>query len=230
VPDSIINLLPSADPSDSKSRGGPDTHRNPNCGCRACVSRRRRAQAIVSTIGAGGATSSENPDALNADLVVREDGTIRARIVKWLQLKQEDSSITIEAASRKIGCDHRTLNSSILRAVEEGWLKFEDPISNIEYQIIPKVVRNLSKLLDAGDKQVTLETAKGTIFKTYQESMGISEAPKTVLALKIEYPEMGNQTTVPTITGQILGTPRILKPQQKEIINGEQLSADQPRP
>lgn len=108
-----------------------------------------------------------------------------------------------------LGVSHSTLQASILKAVEEGWLKFEDPISKIEYQIVPKVVRNLAKLLDEGDKQVTLETAKGTIFKTYQESKGISDAPKTVLALKIEMPE-GDVPISTAVTGQILGTPRVL--------------------
>lgn len=211
------NLLPAADPEDSKPKSGADFHRNPNCPCRVCVARRRRAQAIALSVGVGGAEVS---DALNVDLIVQEAGTLRARIVKWLQLKQENPDITIDQAAKKIGVDHRTLNSTILKAVEEGWLKFEDPISNIEYQIIPKVVRNLSRLLDEGDKQVTLETAKGTVFKTYQESKGISDAPKTVLALKIEYPEMGT-TTMPNMSGQILGSPRVLTPLPKDILNGE---------
>lgn len=180
-----------------------------------CRSRRRKAQALALAAGEGwNAVSPESPDALNGDLVASELGTTRARISNWLKLRLEQPDITIPEAARQLKTDRKTLNATILKAVEEGWLKFEDPISKIEYQIIPKVVRNLNRFLDEGDKTVTIETAKGTLFKAYAESKGISEGQKTVLALKIEMPEGAIQT--PLITGQILGSPRVIV-EEKEI-------------
>ena len=100
----------------------------------------------------------------------------------------------------------RTLNAAIQQAVENGWLKFEDPLAKLEYEIVPKVVRNLNAWLDENDKVVTIEAAKGMVFPIYRESKGINEAPQTVLALKIEAPTDAQSAAV--MTGQIIGAPR----------------------
>lgn len=204
-----VYAVPGAENPEHKL-GGSWSHKNPECPCPACRARRRKAQALALAAGEGwNAVSPESADALNGDgLVATETGTTRARIAGWLKLKLEQPDITLPEAARQLRTDRKTLNACILKAVEEGWLKFEDPISKIEYQIIPKVVRNLNRFLDEGDKTVTIETAKGTLFKAYAESKGISEAAKTVLALKIEMPEGSLQT--PLITGQILGAPRVV--------------------
>jgi len=80
-------------------------------------------------------------------------------------------------------------------------------MDQVEHLLIPKVINNLNHFLDAKDRTVTIETAKGTLFKVFQESKGISEASQTVLALKIEQPE-GMQTQV---AGKIVGKPRIVE-------------------
>lgn len=129
-------------------------------------------------------------------------------MARWLTLKALDPDITIAEAARQIRCGRKTLNASIQLAVEEGWLKFEDPLAKLEYQIIPKVVRNLNRFLDEGDKQVTIETAKGTLFKAYAESKGLGETAQTVLALKIELPEGEN---LKIVAGHIIGKPRVLE-------------------
>ena len=53
---------------------------------------------------------------------------------------------------------------------------------------------------------MTIEAAKGMVFPIYRETKGLSEAPQTVLALKIESPT-GDQSSA-VLTGQIIGTPR----------------------
>lgn len=195
-------------PNQQGKGGGTRAHKNPECPCPPCRARRRKAQTLALAAGEQiwEGNIPESVDAISADLFVAETGTLRSRISEWLKLKQVDADITISEAARRLKIDSKTLNATILKAVEEGWLKFEDPLSKVEYQIIPKVIRNLSRLLDEGDKQTTIETAKGTVFKTYQDSKGISDAPKTVLALKIEMPDGEN---VHRMTGQILGAPRV---------------------
>lgn len=199
-------------PNPKPSNNGMRGHLNPECPCPPCKARRRKAQALALSIGDGwNSVAPESEDALNADLFVVSAAepavAPRERISSWLQLKVIEPDITIAEAARKLRISSRALNASILRGVEEGWLRFEDPLSKIEYQIVPKVIRNLNRLLDEGDKNVTIETAKGTIFKQYQESKGLNEGAKTILALKIEMPEGEN---IPKLTGQILGTPRVL--------------------
>jgi len=190
-------------------KSGWRSHKNPECPCSACRSRRRKAQALALAAGEGwNAVSPESQDALNADLpfTVEESGTPRAYVARWLTLKALDPDITLAEAARQIRCGRKTLNASIQKAVEEGWLKFEDPLSKVEYQIVPKVVRNLNRFLDEGDKTVTIETAKGTLFKQYQESKGISETHNTILALKFEIPEDGGDVKI--VQGHIVGKPK----------------------
>lgn len=102
---------------------------------------------------------------------------------------------------------------TVNRAVREGWLVLEDPLDILEHEIIPKVAKNLSMFLDQGDKQVTIETAKGTLFKAYQESKGISQNPTTVLALKIE---PAAPDAPQAIIGQIIGIGRSLTAPQTD--------------
>lgn len=114
--------------------------------------------------------------------------------------------------ARRIGISPKTLYAYISQANREGWLKFDDPISRIDHEIIPKVLDNISEFLDQKDKTVTIETAKGTIFKQYQDEKGLGEVSQTVLALKIETVEPDR---VKVITGHIVGKP-------KALLEGEQ--------
>lgn len=149
-------------------------------------------------------------DIISADLPFRieETETPRAYVARWLQLRAGDPDITVREAARNLKISTKHLQAAIQQAVEEGWLKFEDPLSKVDFEIIPKVLRNLSAWLDENDKTVTLETAKGVVFPIYRESKGINDAPQTILALKIEAPPEGAPSIM---TGQIIGTPRKLQ-------------------
>jgi len=138
--------------------------------------------------------------------VVDENETPRAYVARWLELRSKDPDLTIHEAARQLRISKRTLNAAIQQAVENGWLKFEDPLSRLEYEVVPKVVRNLNAWLDENDKTVTIEAAKGMVFPIYRESKGVNEAPQTILALKIESPT--NEQSSAVLTGQIIGAPR----------------------
>jgi len=128
--------------------------------------------------------------------------TKRSRVMQWVQMRALEPRITNVEVAKRLGIAVNYLNACITQAKKEGWLRFDDPVARMEYEIVPKVVDNLSMLLDKGDRTATIETAKGTIFKTYQESKGISEQPQTVLALRIERADGDNMKIV---TGHIVG-------------------------
>jgi hypothetical protein len=145
---------------------------------------------------------------LNADTPLIATGgwyTGRERIAEWIRLRAIEPGISNKEVARRFGLAPHSLNALITKATKEGWLIFEDSLSRLEYEIIPKVTDNLNYFLDKKDKTVTIETAKGTLFKQYQESKGISDAPQTILALKIE---PADDDTVKVITGQIIGRGR----------------------
>ena len=104
-----------------------------------------------------------------------------------------------------MGLEANSLYRVIKQGRESGLLSFDDPLERIEHEIIPKVVDNLNYFLDAKDKTVTIEAAKGTIFRQFQDSKGISDGNQTVLALKIEQAD-GQEIKI--MTGHIVGTPK----------------------
>lgn len=133
----------------------------------------------------------------------------RQRVATWISMRVAEPGITNIEIARRMGILPATLNNYIYVARKAGWLEFSDPLLRLEHEIIPKTIDNLNSFLDAKDKQVTIEVAKGTIFKMFQESKGISEAPKTILALKIEMPPAA-EGMVKVATGMVVGTPRMV--------------------
>lgn len=127
----------------------------------------------------------------------------------WLAMRSLEPTLSTKDIADRLGISVGYMRNLIYDARKEGWLKFDDPMDQIEYGIVPKVIANLNHFLDAKDKTVTIETAKGTIFPQYKEAKGASDAPHTVLALKIEMPTPGDNVKV--ITGQIVGRPRQLE-------------------
>lgn len=176
--------------------------------------RRRRSKAKPTSVGAGGDAleSQTHPEAIEeaviADLpaIYIKGRTARDRVAQWIALRTEDPTITYKEAGVKLGVQAGTLRNIVYRAVKEGWLKFEDPFSRIEFELIPKTIDNLNKFLSEGDKQVTIETAKGTIFREYQERKGISEQTQNIIALKIEMPP----DEAKIVVGHVVGKPRAI--------------------
>lgn len=221
-----------SDPNPTVNRGGPDTHRNPDCKCNACVARRRKAKAQLNGAGqpAADTTPAIPPDKAEAvilsDIPQHTRGVMRDRIKKWLQWKAIEPKLTHREAAARMGIAEQTLTNIIYKASKEGWLKFEDPLAELEYEIIPKVTQNLKYYLDQHDKDVTIKTAQGTLFKQFQDAKGITQAAPqtTVLAFKIEIPPGGPATVA---AGHIVGTPRRVDV-KSEIVDAEVVSEPKP--
>ena len=222
--------MPEPIQSEKRSRGNR-SHKNPDCRCPGCTARRRKAEALALAIREGneslatptkgkkviGSRQTGEKKLINAEDPIEiplewykpsTDGhSMRIRIGQWLALRAKDPDISNSECARQMGIHRTTLNVHIQNAVREGILKFNDPLSRIDHEIIPKTLDNLSSFLDERDKTVTVEVAKGTIFKAYQESKGISQVPKTILAIKIEaLPGVTDGTKV--VGGHIVGKPR----------------------
>lgn len=82
----------------------------------------------------------------------------------------------------------------IHRAYKNGWLTddLDNPKDELEYAIGHKLVRNIHQALDSGDPErkdkMTLEVAKGTLFKQFDQQAATSAPALNVLAIKIEMP------------------------------------------
>lgn len=124
-------------------------------------------------------------------------------IGQWLTYRYTEPTLTTPMIAEKMGMNPKTLYAIITKASKEGWLRFDDPMERLENEIIPKALNNLSELLDKKDKTATLETSKGTFFKQFQESKGVSDNKPMILALKIETAAPTGPTMV--IEGNIVG-------------------------
>lgn len=132
----------------------------------------------------------------------------RDRVGQWLAIRALDPSATLAEAATKIGIHATTLSKSINKAVKEGWLKFDDPLERIEHEIIPKTLDNISRFLDEGDRVVTIEAAKGTVYPLYKASKEVGHSAQPILALKIELAP-GIDPTI-AIGGNVFGQPKTI--------------------
>lgn len=150
---------------------------------------------------AAGIIEADFPDGIIAPL-----RTKRATVAKWAALRVTEPNLTNIEIAQRLGISVISLNGYISLGRKEGWLRFEDPLARMEYEIVPKAVAGLSELLDRKDKTAIIETAKGTLYPMYRESKGVVEQQQTVLALKIERADGENMKV---ITGHIVGKPKI---------------------
>jgi hypothetical protein len=209
-----------SDPAKShpeRKRGGPSYHK-PGCGCRPCAARARQAQAVA--LGSRPEASQALVPAADvlSDLPRADSPRTKANVALWLKMQAADPKCTVKDVADHIGIAPRTLQNQIYKARKEGWLKFEDPLSEVKYGMIPKIAENLNLFLDARDKQVTIEAAKATIWRQFAHEEGIQDAPSTVLALKIELPAGYTGGDLPKPKGIIVGKPNFV---DAEVISAE---------
>lgn len=129
----------------------------------------------------------------------------------WLQWKAIEPSLSHKEAGARMGIAPQTLTNLIYKATKEGWLKFTDPINTLRYESMPKVVHNLNYYLDQGDKQVTIEVAKGTLFKKFLAEEGVQDNPTNILAIKFEQAPQSPTVDGKVVTGKIVGKPRSIE-------------------
>lgn len=164
--------------------------------CRPCKARRWQEKAFAKRTGEGQETPNANSDQalasapLDIDFHVVAPGrntSIKDRVLQYAAIRAAEPKLTNAEIAERLGIAPRTLANTLTRAVREKWLTFSDPISRVEHEIIPKTVENLIDFLDAKDRTVTIEVAKGTLFKAWQDSKGIHDGQQqTVLALRID--------------------------------------------
>jgi hypothetical protein len=126
-------------------------------------------------------------------------------------------------AMRIAGCDtpeiakaleikEKSVRQYLYIAGRNGWLakaEWADPHDQLEYDTIHKVVRNLDEMLDSSDPamraDVTLQTAKGTIFKRYDQDVVHHQPQMNMLSIRVELPPADNTQTMRKGSGG--GTP-----------------------
>jgi hypothetical protein len=110
--------------------------------------------------------------------------------------------------SKELGLSKETLRYYLYLAGKNGWLQFTSAQDHLEYGLVPKIVENIEHHLNARDKKVTIEAAKGVgLFRSHSVIKSEQAPAATVLALKIEMP---SSSPVQLPTGVVLGEPRAI--------------------
>lgn len=199
-----------------KETRGATSHKSPNCACISCT-RRRQKEAIVGSVGTGRAALAKAKTEREVIYATSNLNGVETAIRHWLTVKAIEPDITVSEAAKRIGLAPQTLYNYIHRAGKEGWLKFDSPLERVENEIVPKAVDNLVHLLEVGDKIATIETLKGTVFKTYQAKHAAQTTSQPILALKIEMVNPSEQSKM-VIEGHIVGTPKVLEGEAENAI------------
>lgn len=109
---------------------------------------------------------------------------------------------TTEQIAVELAIKPASVNQYLWRATKAGLLVdrktgslLTDPKDNIEFELSHKVIRNLNEFMDSDDddvrKEVTLEIAKGTMWKRFDPAKETAMPAMNVLAVKIEMPTSG---------------------------------------
>lgn len=183
-----------------KGIGGTFSHQ-PGCQCRPCAARQRQSETLAVAAGVG--TLQVAPKTPNMSKARRP---LRDRVAQFLHYSAMSPNATKADIAKQMGIGKSQLYEILRDAREEGLLTFTDPLDKLEYEVIPKAIDNLAYFLEKQDRTVTIEVAKGTIFKQFAAEKGALEAPQTILALKIETPDGEN---IKVATGMIVGAPKI---------------------
>lgn len=82
-----------------------------------------------------------------------------------------------------------------------------DPKDNVEFELSHKVIRNLNEMMDSKNKkvrnEVTLEMARGHLFKKFDQAKEQTLPAMNVLSVKIEMPSSGEVVPRPGAFGGV---------------------------
>lgn len=123
----------------------------------------------------------------------------------------------------QLGIPYNTMKTYLRRAVDRGWLtmgNFSSAEDKVELVLVDKAIRNASEMLDNRDKDMTIETLKGTgVFKQHQ-AVKVDNSTNIGLALKVqvEFPPLPNGVLQTVHPGSIGGARAAEIPIDAEVI------------
>ena len=137
--------------------------------------------------------------------VLVDDRSFKARVLQVTALLAR--GLTHKQIGEELGLAAGTVKDIVYKASKANLIQYDDPYQRFENSIVPKVVDNIEYFIDKKDLKMTIEAAKGSgLFKSHQAIKVESEAPQTILALKIEMPPGADVPKV--LTGRVVGKPR----------------------
>ena len=131
--------------------------------------------------------------------------SLRNTIAQWRLHRIRNPKWTTARIAEEMGMAKGSLYHSISKARKKGILVLKELDDQIEHVLIPKTVENIGHYLEQGDKEMTIQAAKGFgIFKS--GSAATSDGTATVIGIKIELPKP-NEAAAAGVTdpGNVMG-------------------------
>lgn len=132
---------------------------------------------------------------LPKNLRLKDDSKIARTAIKIVALRA--GGLTDAEIAKALGLAESTIRPYLYKAGKNGFLDFDDPKDQLEYQMLHKVVKNLNEGLEdnavhatSGMKvktQVALKVAEMTLAKRFAEPTGPTQA-QTIVAIRMEIP------------------------------------------
>ncbi len=131
---------------------------------------------------------------------LEKNSLIRRKAVAIVAMRAQGFSTDEIAAELQI--KPQSVHAYVYRATKSGFLVnkqgqslLTDPKDHIEFELAHKAVRNLGEFLDSDDdttrERVTLEVAKGALWKKFDVAKDAAMPGMQVLAVRIEMPAAG---------------------------------------
>lgn len=136
-----------------------------------------------------------------------EDSPIREAAMKIIALRL--GGLSDDQIAEHLGISRKSIGPYIYKAGKNGWLDYGSSREAIENGLAHKVIRNLNAFLDDmsdndSRREVTLEVAKGTIFKEFGAELAAAIAPSTAISIRIEQPSIQQPIREGTIGGTVI--------------------------
>lgn len=160
----------------------------------------------------------------------RKAGPKDSKIYKVVRMviAMRAQGIAAREIAEDLGYSTETIRNYVHRAYQRGWINisaFNDIDDKLEFAMKNKVVSNLMGLLNEGDKDVTIEAAKGLgLFKTHQVAKVESQQNVGVaLKVQVEMPPAIHVRNTPQLRpGTIGGAPGLDIPVEAELVTSEE--------
>ncbi len=170
------------------------------------------APALLPLMADTGAPSSPPPATRRSTKPPKDSKTYKVAAA-YFGLRAQ--GMKLAEISETLGIPKQTIQTYVKRSISAGWFTYKESMDvedQIEYSIPDKVVRNVNEFLDARDKDMTVEAAKGLgIFKQHQ-AVKVDGAVNVGMALsvRVEMPPLKDgQSPIAILPGSVGGTPAL---------------------
>lgn len=181
----------------------PDPHPEwppcPHCGVKINPARQR-----CSVCQTGLSLLDRYPEKADLPEWLRKDDESPMRLTCTKIATMQAAGLPNEEIATALGIAARSIRGMMYRAGRNGWLEFDDPKNHLEYQILPKALRNLHDAMDSTAvlntgmlerNALSLKIVEGTLYPQFANQVVASAGP-TLVGVKVEIVGGGDRPQV----------------------------------